>query len=279
MAFYHRAKSMYDRGEVVRAATILAEGLKREPGDVESLEWLLHLYVKEIPNPGLEVEMVKILAAQANGRDLLEIVQSELEAAHMLDKLKALDNVRRREGLLLDPPDPPSRKLGPTTPALRPLADPSSDVEVDDRGEPAHGAEPHEHDDPAESWKSFSDPSDEIAQVQARTPTPRITPVPSPTTVGEPQAERPAPRNSRPLPPLDDPTDDGNDDDDAIPVDSPRPVMTWVIVGVATALLVLALIMAIMRQSEVSDTVPSPGDEEGSGAAEWRPGPPSWSNA
>lgn len=271
MAFYHRAKSMYDRGEVVRAATILAEGLKREPGDVESLEWLLHLYVKEIPNPGLEVEMVKILAAQANGRDLLEIVQSELEAANMGDKIKALDNVRRREGVLMDPPTPLHRPAAPAVPAsvTRPSQEPEEDQDEQDQAE--------------ESWQSFSDPTDEIAQVQARTPAPRTAPVSSPVGSGESDAPRSASsRSTRPLPPLDDPSDELDDgDDDAGRSDTQRPVMTWVIVGVATALLVLALVMALMRGSETTDTVPAGSPEEGEGSAgatQW-PVQASWSIA
>jgi hypothetical protein len=271
MAFYHRAKSMYDRGEVVRAATILAEGLKREPGDVESLEWLLHLYVKEIPNPGLEVEMVKILAAQANGRDLLEIVQSELEAANMSDKIRALDNVRRREGVLMDPPTPVHRPAAPVTSA--PLNRPSPTGEEDE----------DEQDKVEESWQSFSDPTDEIAQVQARTPAPRTAPIPSPVSSGESDAPRPAStRSTRPLPPLDDPSDELDDsDDDVGRTDAQRPVLTWVIVGVATALLVLALVMALMRGSETTDTAPAGTTEEseGSAGATRSPMPASWSIA
>jgi hypothetical protein len=294
MAFFHRAKSMYDRGEVVRAATILAEGLKREPSNVEALEWLLHLYVKEIPNPGLEIEVVKILAAQDNGLDLLELVQDELEAAQLLDKIKALDNVRRREGLLLALPHPapgkPSRSLEFPRSAGAPSSEESDESEEDheDHGDDkaafaafmtAAKGGAQAHDQTSESWKSFSDPTDEIAQVQARTPAVRTTPMPSPAAVADPVADRSASRSTRPLPPLDDASDDDNDDGDAGLPDAQRPVMTWVIVGVATALLVLALVMAFMRTPEATGVSPAPSNSDGSGGAGLLPGSASRSNA
>jgi hypothetical protein len=291
MAFFDRAKSMYDRGEVVRAATILAEGLKREPRNAEALEWLLHLYVAEIPNPGLEVEIVKILAAQDNGLDLLEIVQNELDAARMLDKIKALDNVRRREGLLLEIPGSSPGKLMRSSELPRPAETASGD-EQDDHDEQveqdragfaafmtAAKGGPSEQEEASESWKSFSDPTDELAQLQARTPATRSTPLPSPAAVHDAGAGQIAQRNTRPLPPLDDALDDGSDEDDAGTTEANRPVMTWVIVGVAAALLILALVMALMRQPPATGIAPASGGAEGSGGAGLWPESATWSNA
>lgn len=293
MAFFHRAKSMYDRGEVVRAATILAEGLKREPTNVEALEWLLHLYVKEIPNPGLEIEVIKILAAQGNGLDLLELVQDELEAARLFDKIKALDNVRRREGLLLELPHPSAGK-GSKGPAFPRSADAASHSEPDEDHEDHEG---HEDDKVAfaafmsaakggaqtqeqtsESWKSFADPTDEIAQLQARTPAARKTPLPSPA-IADRGVDRSASRTTRPLPPLDDASDERDDEGDGGVPDAPRPVMAWVMVGVATALLALALVMAFMRNAEAPVVLPAPSESDGSGGAHLWPVSTSWSNA
>ena len=76
MAFLERAKSMHARGETARAAMILAQGLKREPQDADAVEWLLHLYVEEIPSPGMERELLQILCQQPNGRYLLDVVRA-----------------------------------------------------------------------------------------------------------------------------------------------------------------------------------------------------------
>lgn len=112
MAFLERAKSMHERGETVRAAVVLAEGLKREPDAIEALEWLLHLYVEEIPNPGMEREILQILELQPNGTELLALVVAELEEMGADEKIDALERVRERDNLL--PDEPPEEHVDPT---------------------------------------------------------------------------------------------------------------------------------------------------------------------
>lgn len=91
MGFVERAKSMHARGEAVRASVILAQGLKRDPSDVEAVEWLLHMYVDELPTPGIEKDVLQVLERQPNGAYLLDLVRAELEEVDGYEKLHALD--------------------------------------------------------------------------------------------------------------------------------------------------------------------------------------------
>ncbi len=142
MGYLDRAKSMHGRGNAVRASVILAEGLKRNPSNAEALEWLLHLYVEELDNPGLERELLQILGAQPNGHDLLQIVQAELEEVGRWEKLEALRKVHSREGLAVAPAasDGASEAAASTADAPEP------------RTAVASGSAPAEH------WEAFESP-------------------------------------------------------------------------------------------------------------------------
>ena len=104
MGYLQRAKSMHDRGEAVRAAILLAEGLKRDHQNSEALEYLLHLYVEEIPNPGMEKALLRVLDMQPNGLELFEIIEAELREMGRDAKVDALHEVRGLEGFLEEPP-------------------------------------------------------------------------------------------------------------------------------------------------------------------------------
>lgn len=167
MSFLRRAKSMHERGDAVRAAIILTEGLKRDPSDGEALEWLLHLYVEELPNPGIEAELVRILAAQPNGSELYRIVESELGELGHGAKLKALERVGGREAVLPkvelpahelpEEPASPAPHTPAASPAVEPIAAPQRQPGADDD----------------ESWDSFDNP------IEARRRTGRSTAVAS----------------------------------------------------------------------------------------------------
>ncbi|MCB9507539.1 MAG: hypothetical protein H6700_07040 [Myxococcales bacterium] len=147
MAFLERAKSMHARGETARAAMILAQGLKREPQDAEAVEWLLHLYVEEIPSPGMERELLQILCQQPNGRYLLDVVRAELEETGNHEKLKALDKTQAREGVLLAPLVEPAAAVE----AVVPQAAPSAPSAIPAAPAPAP---------PRENWAQFDNPLD-----------------------------------------------------------------------------------------------------------------------
>ncbi len=145
MSFLQRAKSMHERGDAVRAAFILAEGLKREPDHGEALEWLLHLYVEELPNPGIERELLHILMAQRNGHELYDIVEAELEELGRHEKLDALHRTAQREGISFDapPPEPPPVARAP----LAPEHVEQAELPIPDVGGPAR-----------ERWDEFDSP-------------------------------------------------------------------------------------------------------------------------
>lgn len=145
MSFLQRAKSMHERGDAVRAAFILAEGLKREPDHGEALEWLLHLYVEELPNPGIERELLYILVAQRNGHELYDIVEAELEELGRHEKLDALHRTAQREGISFDapPPEPAPVARAPIAPSQVEQAE----LPITDAGGPAR-----------ERWDEFDSP-------------------------------------------------------------------------------------------------------------------------
>lgn len=133
---------MYARGDAVRAAVILSQGLKRDPSDAEAVEWLLHLYVEEVPNPGMESAVLQVLARQSNGGELLEIVEAELAEIGAADKLRAIDKVLDLEGITFPEPAPPEPEPGPEP---EPDPEPASVSET----RPSGGDE---------RWEAFDDP-------------------------------------------------------------------------------------------------------------------------
>lgn len=145
MGFVERAKSMHARGEAVRASVILAQGLKRDPSDVEAVEWLLHMYVDELPTPGIEKDVLQVLERQPNGAYLLDLVRAELEEVGGYEKLHALDKTLAQGRFVLrDTPEPE-----PVAPA--PVAAPEPVA-------PAPAPEPPPTGPRGENWDAFDSP-------------------------------------------------------------------------------------------------------------------------
>lgn len=147
MSFVDRAKSMHSRGDAVRAAVILAQGLKREPTDVEAVGWLLHLYVEELPNPGIEADLLNVLALQPNGADLLAIVRAELAELGLAEKTKALEKTLELSSLEFHSTPPPAAE--PAEPQQRA---PSASSEMQSAALERGG----------ENWDSFDSPFDQL---------------------------------------------------------------------------------------------------------------------
>ncbi len=95
-----RAESMAERGDPLRTALILSEGLRRDPGNVDAVDWLLNLYVNEVPRPGMEREVLRVLELQPDGFDLYEVVEARLSEMGQEEKLVRLRRVRTRNQLL-----------------------------------------------------------------------------------------------------------------------------------------------------------------------------------
>ena len=118
MAFMDRARSLYQRGDAVRAAFVLAEGIKRNPHNEEAVHRFLQIYVEDLEQPGLEQELVRVVKLQPNASELLELVCAELRSRQQFSRLTFLNRVtklreraaRAREQLD-DPPTPqPNRR-------------------------------------------------------------------------------------------------------------------------------------------------------------------------
>lgn len=119
---------MHGRGEVFAAAVTLASGLKRSPEHEDALDWFLSLYLEELPNPGLERELLQVLSRQADGHARFGGLLAELEHLERFDKIEALQLAMTRHGIVL-----PQR--APATPAFEAPAlqapDPAADESVE----------------------------------------------------------------------------------------------------------------------------------------------------
>ena len=147
MGFVDRAKSMHARGDAVRAAVILAQGLKRDPKDAEAVGWLLHLYVEELPNPGIEADLLQVLSMQPNGADLLAIVRAELDELGLHAKRKALDKTLDHTPLQFASGPPPGPEPVASVAAERPASHSASEL-----------AQPPAPRGGGENWESFDSP-------------------------------------------------------------------------------------------------------------------------
>lgn len=74
MDFEERARKAHRRGQLVRAAVLLAEGLKRHPERVDALDFLTNLFANELQSPGLEQDLVDALAAQDDRRERIDFI-------------------------------------------------------------------------------------------------------------------------------------------------------------------------------------------------------------
>ena len=275
MTFYDRAKNAYSRGDTVRAAFVLAEGLKRTPEHAEALEWLMELYVKELRTTGIEGELIEILSTQANGRVLYEVLENELEEAEAYQKLKALDDARRNAGAL---PEPSTTASEPATTAPAPvdvadvLRAPERNRQDDDwasfdegpRAIPAARTR-------SEAHSSTPDAADQLLSEAVRDTQRAAAPIITPSHRSDDSGHVAVTSRglSRVLPPLDDDGDDLVDD-----LDSPEeqlvsePTRTPVMMmagAVAVVLLLLAFMVAFFRGYGPAES--ASGDAPGNGSS------------
>ncbi len=178
---------MHARGDAVRAAVILAQGLKREPRDSEAVGWLLHLYVEELPNPGIESDLLKVLSLQPNGADLLAIVRAELGELGSGEKLKAIDKTLDHSPMRFTSSGPPEPEPPPQTQAPTPHGAHSNDAP---RSEFVSQADTQ---DGGESWAAFDSPFDHTGRI----PTGSAEPAEEPPAA-EPSSPQETPRQEAP---------------------------------------------------------------------------------
>ena len=125
MGYVDRAHSMHGRGDVFAAAVTLASGLKRAPEDEDALDWFLSLYLEELPNPGLEREVLQVLAQRHDGGERFDFLVAELEHLGREDKIDALELAMDRHRIVL--PEP--RMAPPNAPEPEADAGPEADEE------------------------------------------------------------------------------------------------------------------------------------------------------
>jgi hypothetical protein len=149
--YFDRAKRIYSRGDVVSTAFVLAEGLRRDVGNSEALEWLMHIYVREVDRTGIERDLVRILHQQPNGGLLLTKIRERLEEQGSETKLEALRRVVIIEG---EPRDvsAPAPNAAPDVPEEAPELRPAlpTPLPLPPQGE---AAEPT-----GENWGAFASP-------------------------------------------------------------------------------------------------------------------------
>jgi hypothetical protein len=158
MDYYDRAKSAYNRQDIVRAAVILAEGLIRDPSNDEGVGWLLRVYVEDLRGPGLERELLRVMSKQRNGHDLYRVVCAELRELEQFEKLEALQKVRRQLGLFTDVPDSDLAKAA-VSPVVPARTDDDGDDEEDDDEEEDGDDRDDDDDAPKSAQRSTSAPS------------------------------------------------------------------------------------------------------------------------
>lgn len=281
MTFYDRAKNAYSRGDTVRAAFVLAEGLKRTPEHAEALEWLMELYVKELRTTGIEGELIEILSTQTNGRVLYEVLENELEEAQAYQKLKALDDARRNAGTLPEPgPETPAGVSGAPSPTdvsevLRAAERPTQADDWSSFDEEARSASSPRSD--VDSSTTTPDAADQLlseAVRETRRATAGASDVSIASDVSSTNAAITARGLSRVLPPLEDEGDDLVDDldggNDQVAPDVVRTPGMIIAGAVAVVLLLLAFMAAFFRGYGTSDSADDISPGEGSSIIEVR---------
>ena len=125
MTYLDRARLLHGKGEIVNAAIVLSEGLKRDRNNADAMEWFVSLYVNEVPNPGLETDVIAVLAVQDNAANLLSLIESDLISAGAELKLSALRKARSRDPQLSGAA--PAVAAPEAAPAATPAAAPAAE--------------------------------------------------------------------------------------------------------------------------------------------------------
>ncbi len=166
MGFFERAAAAQRVGDHARAFIVLSAGLKRQPDHQDALDELVHLYIHDIPNPGMERDLLAVLDVQVTGLDTFDVIVAELQEAGDHHKIRALEEVRDRGGFLSNPPveEPPPPLVA------KPLVSRRASLQE-------------------ELWESFSDPNQAPAEV---------IPFVAPELPREPEVVRESPSFHRP---------------------------------------------------------------------------------
>lgn len=169
MAYLERARTFLEKGDRIRAAVTIIEGLRKDPGNDEALDELIRVYVDELPGPGLERDLVEVLQLRDDAGTRLAFIEHALEGESGEAKASALSTLfskspRPRDRSKRAPVEPVEATPEPTPVDEATSGEPRDAFERSEPTLPMPTAEETLHDRPSpapEEEPSFlSDPPD-----------------------------------------------------------------------------------------------------------------------
>lgn len=197
MNFVERAHSLYEQQKTFEACITLSNGLKHHPHEEDALDWFLRMYCEEIPRPGLEADVLRILQKRADGADRFENLCAELEHLGAEEKYEALFDAVERHGIRFRRPTGPSSAIASGEAPLS-SAPAGAGGETSDASGAAPALPGPASSGTSERWDRFSSPLDE-ADAAVPDAAPAATPEPEQAedVAAEPTPETPAEGSER----------------------------------------------------------------------------------
>ena len=245
MNFVERAQSLYEQEKTFEACITLANGLKMNPQEEGALDWFLQMYCEEIPRPGLESDVLRILQKRLDGADRFENLCAELEHLGAAEKYDALFDVVERKGIRFRVPTGPHAALAASG-ASAPV-----------------GSVAEEQADGAERWDRFSNPLDEDAR--RASPEERLpAEVSAPSTEDTPESPEESAEVNSPSEGFQLGTMDTLPDElraQYAPTSQPsavKPKQNWAAVGAAVLIVIAALAYYVLGPGASAESVEDP---------------------
>lgn len=180
MNFEQRARKARQRGQSVRSAVLLIEGLKRHPEASGALELLTDIYVDDLDSSGLEFDLASVLIRQPKP---LPLFRSILAALHQRGKASmGRDLVRAAGEKGLDLTWPPANPSPPP-------GEPSVDPPAEGNPEPAPRPEETPAPEPAPIQAPSANSEPAVGQAAASAPPPQEAREPKPDAQLQPDVE------------------------------------------------------------------------------------------
>ncbi len=145
MNFEQRARKARQRGQSVRAAVLLIEGLKRHLTNDSALGFLVQIYVEDLTSPGLGYDLAGILLSQPDAQSCFEELLWQLHERGKDSMGREIVRAAAEDGveLIWPPPHPTPAPVEAEAPSEDALAE-SAEAE----GPPAEAAHPITPDPP-----------------------------------------------------------------------------------------------------------------------------------
>ncbi|QDG54348.1 tetratricopeptide repeat protein [Persicimonas caeni] len=137
--FEQRAQKALDRGQPVRSAVLLIEGLKRQPDERAALDFLIDLYVDELTSAGLEYDLTGVLVLQSDSEQLFRDILRRLDPAGKASMGRELVRAANEHGYDLTWPPAPEPAPAPTA---EPMPEPRPPAQTEPYSSPEPELEP-----------------------------------------------------------------------------------------------------------------------------------------